>query len=935
MKYLSAFTMIYKMNTTKTKKEATGAAKDKIKKKPAASTALAKVTFHIHYSTVYGEEIEFVLQKKAGNKWSEEIFSMQYMDNGYWQLELAKTIFEQANESCSYCYRYKGPDQSLLYEAGPWRIVRAELLSSGNLQVYDYWNPVGDVLEIFNSAAFEFGDHSKKKQPTSRLVPQKDNCVFEVNVPLVQTHQELYLLGNAAVTGNWKISKKCKLQKNPGPAYSLALPLTATDFPFEYKYALYDTKEKTWQFEDGANRIIHTPEEGAIAWHRDGFGRFQYYGKKAFGVSIPVFSLRSKTSGGVGEFNDLKLLGNWAAKFGCSLVQILPVNDTTTTGGWTDSYPYSAISAFALHPMYLHLPAVAGKKYQAVYEKYETAIQELNALPRIDYEAVNKLKWAFIREIFPKQKKQVLASKSFQDFFQQNRYWLESYAAFCFLRDKYQTADFTQWPAYKKFSEAAIKKLSREGTASAEVMQLHFYVQYLLHNQLADAAHYLQTKGICLKGDIAIGMKQESADHWQYPEYFHTLMQTGAPPDEFSVKGQNWGFPTYNWAEIKATYFQWWQQKLQHYSLYHGAVRLDHVLGFFRIWSIPKENLFGTLGYFQPAMALQEKDFWESHLYFDEERFCKPYISTGILWKLFGEQMELVIQQFFMETHPHRYQFKEAFATQKKLQEHFDPAAYSIQDEELFAKLMQLHTEVILIKEEGKGFHFRVNMAKTNSFQTLDGNTKAKLLHLYHSYFYERQEALWKAQGSSILPFLHKATNMLLCAEDLGWSPGFVEPVLYQNCMLSLEVQRMPKRGNGYFTNMLSVPYRSVVTPGTHDMPVIRDWWKKDNGLVQYFYNQYLKLPGEKPEEPTSEILYKIFKQFLFSPAMWCILPWQDMVGCDPALAYPEPEQEWINNPDDAHNKWDYRMHLNLEELDSHENFTETWKQLLQESGRS
>lgn len=929
------------MNTNKKEKALTQKKGIEQKKRPVKKikSPLQKksirISFHIHYATIYGESLEFILQKETGNGKNlvEEIHPMHYIANAIWQAEIELPV----TEACTYFYgyRFRGIDQSLKYEAGAWRSLDFTNQQKNKIMMYDSWNPAGEVLNVLNSTAFDSGMASRKTNKNNTTRAQNITHRFEVYIPLVQSQQEVYLLGNADVTGNWMKSKKSILKKDTGNVFYIDLALAPENFPFAYKYALYDTAEKALIFENGPNRILNEMDTSAQTICRDGFGRFEYKAKKAFGISIPVFSLRSEKSGGVGEFNDLKLFGDWATTLGCSLVQILPVNDTTTTGEWADSYPYSAISAFALHPIYLHLPAMAGKKYLKIYEKYHTELMTLNALPAIDYVEVSRLKWTFFKEIYPIQKKQVFASKGFQDFYEQNYFWLEPYAAFCYLRDKNKTADFTQWRAYTKFNAVSIKKLLKEGTASAEEINLHIYLQYMAHLQLRDAVEYLQQKGICLKGDIAIGMKQGSADHWQFPELFHDDLQAGAPPDAFSKKGQNWGFPIYHWEKIKEKNFQWWQQKLRHHSRYNGAIRLDHVLGFFRIWSIPLENMFGTLGYFHPATPLQENDFWESHIYFDEERFCRPYISSNILWKLFGEQCAHVKQVFFTEKKPHRFQFKEPFDTQKKLHQNFKEVATDLNDDTFLEKLLSLHAEKILLKEEGNGYHFRINMEQTNSFQTLDGNTRAKLLHLYHVYFYEMQEALWKTHGESILPILQKASNMMICAEDLGWSPGFVQPVLQKNNILGLEVQRMPKFGTLPFTNISEVPYLSVVTSGTHDMEVIRGWWQKGGDEIQYFYNQVLKMQGEAPKQATDEILLEIYNQFIFSPAMWCILPWQDILGCDKTLANPDPALERINHPDNAHNNWNYRMHLSIETLITEEKLNATWKQLINESGRS
>ena len=310
------------------------------------------------------------------------------------------------------------------------------------------------------------------------------------------------------------------------------------------------------------------------------------------GVAIPVFSLRSAQSFGVGDFSDLKSFADFAAKSGMDLIQILPINDTTTFMDWRDSYPYRAISVFALHPIYFDMAAVRDVLTAAEKVDFDAQQKTLNALDAIDYEAVLAAKWHYIKIGYEKMSKTVFASMAFLDFFAKNRNWLEPYAAFCYLRDLNQTADFSQWGEFAKFSKDKLKKLSTSG------LNLHYFVQFLLHEQLKSASDYAHTLGVGLKGDIAIGIAHDSADAWSDESLYHMDKQTGAPPDAFSATGQNWGFPTYNWDKMAETNFTWWQQRLTVMREYFDAYRLDHILGFFRIWEIPNHSVRALLGQF-------------------------------------------------------------------------------------------------------------------------------------------------------------------------------------------------------------------------------------------------------------------------------------------------------------------------------------------------
>ena len=318
-------------------------------------------------------------------------------------------------------------------------------------------------------------------------------------------------------------------------------------------------------------------------------------GWKGAGTAIPVFALRSANDFGTGEFLDLKLMVDWAEKTGQSVIQLLPINDTTITGDWMDSYPYNANSTFALHPQFINLEAagvVPDKKFRDLKKK-------LNGLDKIDYVKVNKAKSEYLRQAFEATGAKVLRRKSFKEFKKANEEWLIPYAAFCALRDEYGTADFSQWGDMAEFTKA---KLNCYCDANRKAIDFVCFVQYHLDLQLREVRNYAHEHGVVLKGDLPIGISRTSADAWQFPRLFNMDSQAGAPPDAFSADGQNWGFPTYNWEEMEKDGFAWWRNRLAKMNEYFDAFRIDHILGFFRIWEIPLPQKSGLEGHFTPAL---------------------------------------------------------------------------------------------------------------------------------------------------------------------------------------------------------------------------------------------------------------------------------------------------------------------------------------------
>ncbi|MCH5600919.1 4-alpha-glucanotransferase [Niabella ginsengisoli] len=383
---------------------------------------------------------------------------------------------------------------------------------------------------------------------------------------------------------------------------------------------------------------------------QDGFVNMQGETWRGGGVAIPVFSLRSKNGFGVGEFSDLKLLTDWAVKTKLKLIQILPVNDTTATNTWLDSYPYAAISAFALHPIYINIDEIDGKKNKELKEAIKTKRKQLNELAHVDYEAVMKFKMAVLRESFEERAATFQKSHSYKDFFEKNKSWLKPYAAYSYLRDKYLSPNPSDWQTNKIYNEKEINEFFEDNNPANKQVLYYCYVQYQLHLQLSDAVEYARKKGVIVKGDIPIGVYRFGCDAWVAPDLYKMEVQAGAPPDDFAVKGQNWGFPTYNWQKMKDGGFAWWRERFEQMSHYFDAFRIDHILGFFRIWSIPLHAIQGIMGKFDPCLPIHINEFGEQGIWFDYERFCMPYITDDVLIEIFQEQSENVKRNFYRST---------------------------------------------------------------------------------------------------------------------------------------------------------------------------------------------------------------------------------------------------------------------------------------------
>jgi len=892
--------------------------------------------FFIRYHSRFGESLWL-----SGN--TEELgmddpnaaLQMNYLNDEFWYISIAVNRKKLQKKPLSYKYYLKGIDGSFTAEQMDKVVPSAFPDHIEAIQLLDTWNRTGEYENAFTTSPFSkvLCNHGLD---SLGVLPDAFTHLFKVKAPLLKKDEAVCILGSTAAFHEWNTNEPILLSKS-GDWWQLALSMPFQSFPLAYKYGIYNTRTHSFvRYEEGDNRLIHNDTQaGKLVVLHDGFVHLPNATWKGAGVAIPVFSLRSKKSFGIGEFTDIPLLVDWAKQAKLQVIQLLPVNDTTATHTWTDSYPYAAISAFALQPAYINLEAIAGKKYVKKIASLLEEQERLNSLVEMDFEEVMRIKLQALKALYKVMGEECFNTNDYQDFYETNKHWLKPYAAFCYLRDEYHTPEFNTWPENSVYKKGNIKALI-ESSASAAI-GFYYFVQYHLHLQLRAAAEYAHTNGVILKGDIAIGIYGNGCDAWMDPSLYHMHEQAGAPPDDFAVYGQNWGFPTYNWKRMQENGFQWWRQRFSQMSNYFDAFRIDHILGFFRIWSIPEHAVQGIMGRFVPAIPVHYVEFGENGIWFDEQRYCKPFITDRILDELFAELADKVKAVFLQSNSPESHELKPEVNTQKKVEKLFSEWNDTVENTRLREGLYALISNVILFKQEdsqGQEYHFRIDMEKTLSFKYLIPHVQEKLKALYVNYFYRRQDEFWKEQAMQKLPQLKQTTSMLICGEDLGMVPHCVPEVMQQLGILSLEIQRMPKDPSIEFFHPANAPYLSVVTPSTHDMSTIRGWWEEDRNKTQRFYNYILGQHGYAPYFCEAWINRAVVLQHLHSPAMWAIFQLQDLLGMSETLRRKDPHEERINVPANPQHYWRYRMHITLEELVEQKEFAEELADYIIHSGR-
>lgn len=867
------------------------------------------------YNTLWGQRLYISGSEPVLGQWNEALAcEMTPVGDGHWEVGI--DIPDEVNQ-VRYHYLVRAEQQETIRE---WSEGHTLILNRSRAvcRVFDSWLNTPADLPFYSSAFTKAIFARPADSPV--MDGGEGNLTIQVFAPQVSKGQYIALAGSRECLGDWNPERALRMCPDAFPLWRLTIDASRLTFPFTYKFLLCDGAG-SFVWETGEDRVLNDPfraadeavvQSGLFFNYADNHPKW-----KGAGTVIPVFSLRSETSFGVGDLGDLRLLIDWAGLTGQCLIQLLPMNDTRMTHTWLDSYPYSAMSIYALHPMYIDLFRMGELKEEERRNYYGKRQTELNAGEVVDYEKVIETKMAYCREYVAQEGIAVLtAGEGFALFYERNKDWLKPYAAYCYLRDEYGTADFDRWEHDAVYDARRIDRLCSPGSPAYPEVLFNYYLQYVADRQFREATDYARAKGIVLKGDLPIGVNRRSVEVWTEPDYFSLNGQSGAPPDDFSVYGQNWLFPTYRWDVMEQDNYVWWQRRFAKMNDYFDCFRVDHILGFFRIWEIPGDYVQGLCGHFNAALPLSIAEIERAGLRLDEERFLLPRICGSFLPELFGDCVDEVLESYLTRLPCGHYVLNPFCDTQKKIQALFsgktDDRSVRLRD-----GLYSIANEVLFLRDpkEADKFHPRISASQSFAYKELSDSERQAYDRLYDDFFYHRHNSFWKEQAMAKLAPLVQSTKMLVCGEDLGMIPATVPEVMHALQLLSLEIERMPKAFGVEFADLTSLPYTSVCTTSTHDMSPIRSWWKEDRAKTQRYYHSVLNRTGEAPDECTSELATQILANHLSSPAMLTVIPWQDWMATDDALKRADADAERINVPARTNHYWRYRMHIALEDL--------------------
>lgn len=888
------------------------------------------VQFNIKYKVMFGEQIVVNIQTEEG----ELKLPLETTDGERWACDWG---VESPEKSYTYYYSVEREGRAVKTE---WLMIKHQLdvnaKKAAVYTLYDHWKAMPEDAFLYSSAFTDCINH----QAPQEMKPETGSKIVRliVRAPQLRDGERLGVLGADKALGAWDVQKILPMTQHTYNEWVADIDAAHLEGShLEFKFVAFRNAKDELLWEASMNRTVDLPEmkAGELVSYELDQAFFALYNRKLAGTLVPVFSLRTRKSAGIGDFGDLKTMIDFVASTGQKVLQLLPINDTTITHTWTDSYPYSCISVFAIHPQYANLHALPELKDAKARAEAEKTRAELNALDKIDYEKVNDFKINYLRQIFNQEGEKMMKTAEYKAFFQDTKQWLVPYAQYSYLRDKNGTADFNQWSDHQVWDEVERKALTDPKTAAYKNVAFFYFVQFVLDRQMQEAHEHAKAKGVILKGDIPIGVNRNGCDVWMEPKYFNLNGQAGAPPDDFSANGQNWGFPTYNWFEMLKDGCQWWNRRFQNMARYFDAYRIDHVLGFFRIWEIPVSSVYGLLGQFAPALAMSREEIESYGLHFQEDRFIRPFITDWVLDRVFHERAGEVKEKYLDRLDDERYQMKPEVNTQRKVEALFADAT---DEKELWLRdgLYALISDVLFVRDHTNPgvFHPRISAQLDFIYESLYDNDKAAFNRLYNDYFYRRNNQFWYQEAMKKLPKLVQATRMLVCAEDLGMVPDCVPWVMDELKILSLELQSMPKDPSVKFGHLSRNSYRSVCTISSHDMPTLRMWWDENVQRTQEYYNTMLYRQGPAPHPLPGWLASDIISRHLTSPSMLCILSIQDWLATDEALRLPDADAERINIPANPKHYWRYRMHLNIEDLAADKRFVQNITEMISQSGR-
>lgn len=874
--------------------------------------------FSIHYNTSPSESL--VIETKKTPSGETETHAMQHSDGVHTYTD---------NSENEMWYRYK-----VVRDDGEIAEHHFHHLSAiADIEVYDTWRSPEMPADALKAEAFANAVFSSDDDAPIVSEPQKGNIAIRLTDPRLGKDEAFCIVMKQFIS--WNVQRAFVMTRYNNFTWQYEFKNDRLLKELEFKFGIWDLRNNCFKrYEEGENHIIKVGESTrSILVNYDSF----YYEKewRVAGVAVPVFSLRTRNSRGCGEFADIKALADWCVAAGLKVIQLLPINDTTANNNFKDSYPYNAISVMALHPNYISV--------QKVYEYYGERIKSLdretglyiNDLNMVDYDRTHQWKLNTLQKLFNAKFNTIINDEKFTTYIEKNRWWVLNYAAFAYLRDKYRTPNFRQWQEYSEYNSKMVDALFAPQAESYKQIMFNIFVQYHLENQLSDATNYCHENGIAIKGDLPIGINPNSVEAWVEPNLFDFSLQAGAPPDFFSRDGQNWGFPIYNWDKMSQNGYKWWERRMVRMQQFFDVFRIDHILGFFRIWAIPHPFKSGLMGIFSPALPLSAEEIKRRGFTQPLKNYTHPIVSKAFIDEQLGEYASAMLEEMF-EPCGALFRLKDEYLVPSKAYNWIDKNVVKVMSRERIRYgYDNIVHEVLFVSIKRGEYHPRIMLTQTARYSMLSADEQNALRAIHDDFFFNRHNEFWKEQATRNLSGMLRKCKMLVCGEDLGMIPASVPIVMKRMQILALELQRMPKLSWERYGNCSKYDYLSVCATSSHDISSIRGWWEENAQETQWYYNNILNHEGKAPHVANGKIVAEIIRLHMQAPSVLCINPIQDYAGTVDHMPHLLPHEERINEPSNPNNYWRYRIPFCIDEAtEKYPLLHQNVRKMVEESGR-
>jgi len=689
--------------------------------------------------------------------------------------------------------------------------------------------------------------------------------------------------------------------------------------------------------------------------------------RRISGLAVPLLALRGSPESACGEYPDLAVLGALARQWGLSLIQLLPLNDTGT-----GTSPYSALSACALHPIHISLKE-AGTSMQRLGRPLDPALVDAlvkadrdigvqwGGRERVAYLEVLDAKIKALRAVWDAEKNAGGGSAerpciALAEAYAERESWAKPYACFIALKHSFGGAPWWDWPRMRDPGPEDIEGLWNDASIGEEA-RFWLWLQVLAEEQLGRAARTVTGYGIDIMGDIPILLAKDSADVWYRRQIFNLDRQAGAPPDMYSPRGQNWGFPLYDWDALEREEYAFWKERLFVAERYYTAYRLDHVLGFFRIWSISAHEHDAFLGAYVPAERILRSQLeadgfspdritWitrphvpQARIEEAERRLVDAALAEGgpALAECCGQELAGLRARLFKRIgNEALFLFDPGIrGTADIYAAVWDAARRCGNADAAFAgyasALGEWWADRMLYEAEPDHFVFQWVFRETTAWHSLSAEEQA-----YFEKTHSRMDAMsmetWELQGRKILGMLKSITGMQPFAEDLGAVPPCVPKVLKEMAIPGLSVVRWERYwerpGSPHVPLDAYRPY-SVVCTSVHDSTSLRQWWEEEadrSALWSLFGTMaerdpllaslLASCPMEAPASLGPQGAAVFVRAAALASSITAVFPVQDILACHETFRAADPRQERINVPGtQSETNWTYRMPVDLPAL--------------------